>query len=60
MTATMMAGARPKPPDHPVVLKADRMVDVDERVRSSSRASSSSKASTSATCRPSASPTTPR
>ena len=31
MTATMMAGARPKPPDHPVVLKADRMVDVDAR-----------------------------
>ena len=31
MTATMMAGSRPKPPDHPVVLKADRMVDVDAR-----------------------------
>jgi imidazolonepropionase-like amidohydrolase len=31
MTATMVAGQRPKPSDHPVVLKADRMVDVDER-----------------------------
>ena len=31
MTATMVAGARPKPPDHPVVLRADRMVDVDTR-----------------------------
>ena len=31
MTATMTAGSRPKPPDHPVVLKADRMVDVDAR-----------------------------
>lgn len=31
MTATMMAGARPKPTDHPVVLRADRMVDVDTR-----------------------------
>ena len=31
MTATMVAGERPKPSDHPVVLKADRMVDVDER-----------------------------
>ena len=29
MTATMVAGTRPKPPDHPVVLTADRMVDVD-------------------------------
>jgi imidazolonepropionase-like amidohydrolase len=32
MTATMVAGARPKPSDHPVVLRADRMVDVDARV----------------------------
>ena len=31
MTTTMFAGARPKPPDHPVVLRADRMVDVDTR-----------------------------
>jgi len=31
MTATMVAGARPKPTDHPVVLRADRMVDVDKR-----------------------------
>src|SRR5882757_11419937 len=31
MTATMVAGTRPKPPDHPVVLTADRMVDVDAR-----------------------------
>ena len=31
MTATMMAGSRPKPSDHPVVLKADRMVDVEAR-----------------------------
>ncbi len=31
MTATMVAGARPKPTDHPVVLRADRMVDVDTR-----------------------------
>ena len=31
MTATMVAGARPKPSDHPVVLRADRMVDVDAR-----------------------------
>ncbi len=31
MTATMVAGSRPKPPDHPVVVKADRMVDVDTR-----------------------------
>jgi imidazolonepropionase-like amidohydrolase len=31
MTATMMAGARPQPPVDPVVLKAARMVDVDER-----------------------------
>ena len=32
MTATIYAGERPKPPSHPVVLKADRMVDVVERV----------------------------
>ena len=32
MTATIYAGERPKPPSHPVVLKADRMVDVMERV----------------------------
>ena len=31
MTATMVAGSRPRPPDHPVVVKADRMVDVDTR-----------------------------
>jgi imidazolonepropionase-like amidohydrolase len=31
MTATMVAGARPKPTEHPVVLRADRMVDVDTR-----------------------------
>ena len=31
MTATIYAGERPKPPSHPVVLKADRMVDVVER-----------------------------
>jgi imidazolonepropionase-like amidohydrolase len=31
MSTTMFAGARPKPPDHPVVLRADRMVDVDTR-----------------------------
>ncbi len=31
MTATIVAGSRPKPPDHPVVVKADRMVDVDTR-----------------------------
>ena len=31
MTTTTFAGARPKPPDHPVVLRADRMVDVDTR-----------------------------
>jgi imidazolonepropionase-like amidohydrolase len=31
MTATIYAGERPKPPSHPVVLKADRMVDVIER-----------------------------
>ena len=32
MTATIYAGERPKPPSQPVVLKADRMVDVVERV----------------------------
>ncbi len=32
MTATIYAGERPKPPSHPVVLKAERMVDVVERV----------------------------
>lgn len=32
MTATIAAGVRPRPPAHPVVLKADRMVDVDARV----------------------------
>jgi imidazolonepropionase-like amidohydrolase len=31
LTTTTVAGARPKPPDHPVVLRADRMVDVDTR-----------------------------
>jgi imidazolonepropionase-like amidohydrolase len=31
MTTTTVAGARPKPPDHAVVLRADRMVDVDTR-----------------------------
>jgi imidazolonepropionase-like amidohydrolase len=31
MTATMAAGTRPRPPDHAVVLRADRMVDVDAR-----------------------------
>ena len=32
MTATIYAGERPKPSSEPVVLKADRMVDVVERV----------------------------
>ena len=32
MTATIYAGERPKPPSEPVVLKAERMVDVVERV----------------------------
>src|SRR3954453_18431291 len=32
MTATIHAGERPRPPSHPVVLRADRMVDVVERV----------------------------
>ena len=36
MTVTMVAGTRPKPPTHPVVLKADRMVDVDRHGSSSS------------------------
>ncbi|HXY93590.1 MAG TPA: amidohydrolase family protein [Acidimicrobiia bacterium] len=31
MTATIAAGTRPRPPDHAVVLRADRMVDVDAR-----------------------------
>ena len=31
MTATIAAGTRPRPPAQPVVLKADRMVDVDAR-----------------------------
>jgi imidazolonepropionase-like amidohydrolase len=31
VTATIAAGTRPRPPAHPVVLKADRMVDVDAR-----------------------------
>ena len=60
MTATMVAGERPKPSDHPVVLKADRMVDVDTRtivepgvVVVRGRAHPRRR-------RPSASPTTPR
>jgi imidazolonepropionase-like amidohydrolase len=32
VTATIHAGVRAKPKDHPVVVKADRMVDVDARV----------------------------
>jgi imidazolonepropionase-like amidohydrolase len=31
MTATMVAGERPKPSSDPIVLKADRMVDVETR-----------------------------
>ena len=31
MTATMAAGARPRPAEHPIVLRAARMVDVDTR-----------------------------
>ena len=31
MTVTMAASKVPPPPDHPIVLKADRMLDIDAR-----------------------------